>query len=105
MGVVPERRRSPIGHEGLPRRRDPLEVLRERLARLTPAVPEDMSLPRFVGGAVGAISYDWVRFVEQLPDENPDPIGMPELWFSLPETVVVYDNVRHSALIVRQVEV
>jgi anthranilate synthase component 1 len=84
---------------------DPLEVLRERLARLRPAVPDDLLLPRFVGGAVGAISYDWVRNVEDIPDENPDEIGMPELWFSLPETVVVYDNVRHSALIVRQVEV
>jgi anthranilate synthase component 1 len=84
---------------------DPLEVLRERLARLRPAVPEGVELPRFVGGAVGAVSYDWVRFVEEIPDENPDQVGFPELWFSLPETVVVYDNVRHSALIVHQVEV
>ncbi|MBW2665527.1 MAG: chorismate-binding protein, partial [Deltaproteobacteria bacterium] len=84
---------------------DPLEILRERLARLHPAVPDDLSLPRFVGGAVGMVSYDWVRFVEQIPDENPDEIGVPDLWFSLPETVVVYDNVRHSALIVQQVEV
>jgi anthranilate synthase component 1 len=84
---------------------DPLEVLREKLARLHPVVPEGLELPRFVGGAVGAVSYDWVRFVERIPDENPDDIGFPELWFSLPETVVVYDNVRHSALIVRHVEV
>jgi len=83
---------------------DPLEILRNRLARFRPAVPEDLSLPRFVGGAVGVVSYDWVRFVEKIPDDNPDEIGIPELWFSLPETVVVYDNVRHSALIVRQVE-
>jgi anthranilate synthase component 1 len=84
---------------------DPLEVLRERLARLRPALPEGVELPRFVGGAVGAVSYDWVRFVERIPDDNPDPTDFPELWFSFPETVVVYDNVRHSAQIVRQVEV
>ena len=84
---------------------DPLEVLREKLARFRPVVPEGLELPRFVGGAVGAVSYDWVRFVERIPDANPDDIGFPELWFSLPETVVVYDNVRHSALIVRQVEI
>jgi len=84
---------------------DPLEVLREKLAELRPALPEGLELPRFVGGAVGAVSYDWVRFVERIPDDNPDEIDFPELWFSLPETVVVYDNVRHSALIIRHVEV
>jgi anthranilate synthase component 1 len=84
---------------------DPLEVLREKLAELRPAVPEGLELPRFVGGAVGAVSYDWVRFVERIPDDNPEEIDFPELWFSLPETVVVYDNVRHSALIIRHVEV
>jgi len=84
---------------------DPLEVLRERLNRLTPALPEDLELPRFIGGAVGAVSYDWVRFVEKIPDSNPDDVGFPDLWFSFPEIVVVYDNVRHSALIVRLVEI
>jgi anthranilate synthase component 1 len=82
---------------------DPLEVLREKLRALRPAYPEDLALPRFVGGAVGMIGYDWVRFVERLPDENPDVLGLPDLYFVLPETVVVYDNLRHSALIVRHV--
>ena len=43
------------------------------------------------------IGYDWVRFVERIPDANPDELGLPDLWFVLPETVVVYDNVRHTA--------
>jgi anthranilate synthase component 1 len=84
---------------------DPLEFLRDKLAVYEPVVPEGVDLPRFLGGAVGMVSYDWVRFVEDLPDENPDPVGLPDLWFVLPETVVVYDNVRHSALLIRHVEV
>ena len=84
---------------------DPLEVLRDKLAAWTPAIPEGVDLPRFLGGAVGVVSYDWVRFVERIPDDNPDPVGLPDLWFVIPETVVVYDNVRHSALIIRDVEV
>jgi anthranilate synthase component 1 len=80
---------------------DPLDFLRAKLAEYEPAHPEELALPRFIGGAVGMISYDWVRFVERIPDDNPDTIGLPDLWFSLPEIVVVYDNVRHSALIVR----
>ena len=64
-----------------------------------------MDLPRFVGGAVGMVGYDWVRFVEDIPDANPDAIGLPDLWFVFPETVVVYDNVQHTALIVRHAHV
>jgi anthranilate synthase component 1 len=82
---------------------DPLDFLRAKLATLDPVYPEDLELPRFVGGAVGMISYDWVRFVERIPDDNPDNIGLPDLWFVLPETVVVYDNISHKALIVRHV--
>lgn len=79
---------------------DPLEVLRERLRAFEAVQPTDFPLPRFIGGAVGMIGYDWVRFVEKIPDENPDRVGLPDAFFVLPEFVVVYDNVRHTALIV-----
>jgi anthranilate synthase component 1 len=82
---------------------DPLEYLRRKLAELTPVHPDELELPRSIGGAVGMVGYDWVRFVEQIPDDNPDNIGLPDLWFVFPEIVVVYDNVRHKALIVRYV--
>jgi anthranilate synthase component I len=84
---------------------DPLEFLRARLAELRPVDPEGVTLPRFVGGAVGMVAYDWVRFVERVPDANPDETDMPDLWFVLPETIVVYDNVRKKASIVRHVDV
>ena len=83
---------------------DPLEVLRARLASYRPVTPPGLELPRFTGGAVGMIGYDWVRFVERIPDANPDELGLPDLWFVLPETVVVYDNVRHTAQVVRHVD-
>jgi anthranilate synthase component 1 len=83
---------------------DPLVALRERLARFRPVTLEGPELPRFVGGAVGMIGYDWVRFIERVPDENPDELDLPDLWFVFPETVVIYDNIRHTAQIVRHVE-
>ncbi|MCH2171145.1 anthranilate synthase component I [Myxococcota bacterium] len=82
---------------------DPLEVLRERLSTIQVPPLDGLDLPSFLGGAVGMVAYDWVRFVEEIPDANPDEIDMPELWFSLPETVVAYDNFRKSALLVRHV--
>jgi anthranilate synthase component 1 len=65
---------------------DPLEYLRAELARLEPVHLEGVELPRFLGGAVGMVSYDWVRFVERIPDANPDEIEMPDLWFVLGPT-------------------
>jgi anthranilate synthase component 1 len=84
---------------------DPLEVLRERLRAYAAVKPEGAPLPRFLGGAVGMIAYDWVRFVEAIPDSNPDRVGLPDAFFVLPEFVVVYDNVRHTALIAIHAEV
>ena len=80
---------------------DPLEALKQRLDAYRPVTLPGEELPRFTGGAVGMVGWDWVRFVEQIPDQNPDELGLPDLWFHFPETVVVFDNVRHTALIVR----
>ncbi len=79
---------------------DPLEILRDRLRAFEAVKPTDFPLPRFIGGAVGMIGYDWVRFVEDIPDANPDKVGLPDAFFTLPEYVLVYDNVRHTVLIV-----
>ena len=84
---------------------DPLKVLRDRLCAFEAVQPTDFTLPRFIGGAVGMIGYDWVRFVEKIPDSNPDRIGLPDAFFVLPEFVLVYDNVRHTVLIIVHAEV
>jgi anthranilate synthase component 1 len=85
---------------------DPLAYLREKIASMAAVVPDEVGtlLPPFLGGAVGFVGYDWVRFVEQVPDANPDPIGLPDLWFVFPETVVVHDNASHTAFVVRHTE-
>lgn len=76
--------------------RDPLHVLKEILDRYryVPA-PE---LPRFVGGAVGMIGYDTVRFFEDLPDENPDELNLEDCLFMFTDALVVFDHVRHRML-------
>ena len=96
--------RTAEGVEHLTAEGDPLELLRERLAAFHLVLPAELDLPRFIGGAVGMVSYDWVRFVEDIPDDNPDRIGLPDLWFSFPETVVVYDNLHRKALVIRLAE-
>jgi anthranilate synthase component 1 len=81
---------------------DPLDHLRRLLAELAPAKLPD--LPRFAGGAVGYVSYDWVRYVERLPETNPDPLGVPDCWFVVPETVLVHDRTRQRLSIIHDLE-
>ncbi len=85
------------------RSQDPLDLLRKLLAELRPAPLPD--LPRFAGGAVGYVSYDWVRYVERLPERNPDPLGVPDCWFVFPETVLVHDRLRERLTIIHDVEI
>jgi anthranilate synthase component 1 len=85
------------------RSEDPLDLLRHLLAQLRPAPLPD--LPRFAGGAVGYVSYDWVRYVERLPETNPDPLGLPDCWFVFPETVLVHDRTRERLTIIHDVEI
>ncbi len=82
---------------------DPLDHLRSLLRELAPAKLPD--LPRFSGGAVGYVSYDWVRYVERLPETNPDPLGVPDCWFVVPETVLVHDRTRQRLTIIHDLEI
>ena len=72
---------------------DPLEALRSLVTEFrAAAVP---GLPRFSGGAVGLIGYDYVRFLERLPSQLKDDLGHPDLQFVFPDIVLVFDNFRH----------
>jgi anthranilate synthase component 1 len=61
-------------------------------------------LPRLSGGAVGFIGYDYVRHIERIPDTHP-PEGTPDVIFLFPSRLVVFDNVKHTVLIVSYGEV
>ncbi|GAB4231269.1 MAG: anthranilate synthase component I [Deltaproteobacteria bacterium] len=56
-------------------------------------------LPRLSGGAVGYIGYDYVRYLEKVGVERPSA-GAPDAMFLFPSRLVIFDNVRHTILIV-----
>ncbi|MDP9426794.1 MAG: anthranilate synthase component I [Actinomycetota bacterium] len=58
------------------------------------------NLPAFVGGAVGYFSYDAVRYLEKLPDAPPDDLGVPEAYFAVTDTLIVFDHLRHKVLVI-----
>ena len=59
----------------------------------------------FHGGAVGYLSYDQVRFFESLPDDNPDPLDLPDLYFIITESILIFDHVNNRMKIVANVHV
>ena len=72
----------------------PLSAIKEILARYNPVdVP---GLPRFSGGAVGFISYDMVRFFEDLPEDTVDDLNVPDSQFIITDTMLVFDNVSQT---------
>lgn len=77
---------------------DPLADLDKLLAEY-PCVHVP-GLPRFCGGAVGFAGYDVVRYTEQLPNTPDDDRGLPDLCFSLYDTMVVFDHISKVVLAV-----
>ncbi|MFN8172694.1 MAG: anthranilate synthase component I [Candidatus Nanopelagicales bacterium] len=57
-------------------------------------------LPSLTGGLVGYLTYDAVRSWEKVPDENPDPLGLPELGLLLATDLAVLDHADGSVLLV-----
>ncbi len=52
---------------------------------------------RFVGGALGYIGYDAVRYIEKLPDQKPDTLGFPDVDMGIFEDGLVFDHTQKQA--------
>jgi anthranilate synthase component I len=75
--------------------RDPLEALRAFVARRRVTPLEGM--PRFNGGAVGALAYDAVNaFEPTVPRPELDPVGVPDAAFIESDLVLVFDHLTHN---------
>ena len=86
----------PVGPHGAP---DPFAALDERCARLglDPTTRRAPGQPGADGGLVGAISYDAVRAVEQLPrDATPDRV-VPSLDMVVADVVLQVDHGTETA--------
>ena len=81
----------------------PLDALRDLMAAYKPVAVS--GLPPFHGGAVGYVSYDHVRFFEKLPDDNPDTLELPDLYFLITDTILVFDHVNNRLQIVANAHV
>jgi anthranilate synthase component 1 len=76
---------------------DPLHYVRREMSTVQPVKLE--RLPRLVGGAVGYLSYDVVRYFEKLPATAREDIDVPDAAFMLLDTVVIFDHAKHQLIV------
>ncbi|MFZ9964353.1 MAG: chorismate-binding protein, partial [Terrimicrobiaceae bacterium] len=82
--------------------RDPLDELEKWMAPYR--VASDPAIAPFLGGAVGYLGYDCIRWFEPTISPAPkDELGIPDMFFMVTETVVVFDHRRRRIRIVANV--
>jgi anthranilate synthase component I len=77
---------------------DPTAFIEAKLASRTVATLPD--LPPFLGGAIGYLGYDVIRFVEHLPNAPKDDRGLPDIDVAFYHQLLVFDNIAKTLLIV-----
>ena len=80
---------------------NPLDVFRDLLKKSAINLPED--LPQASAGLFGYFGYDMVRHVEDLPNINPDKLGVPDAIFIRPSLIAVLDGVKGEVILVSPV--
>jgi anthranilate synthase component 1 len=79
----------------------PLEALRALIAESRIGLPD--GLPPMAAGLFGYLGYDMVRQMEELPESNSDPIGIPDAVMVRPTLIVVFDAVKDTITVITPV--
>ncbi len=75
--------------------RDGLEVVEKVLKKYRPVT--EPSLPRFTGGAVGFIGYEFIHDVEPVvPKPERDDLGTPTMYFLIADELLIFDRVTQT---------
>lgn len=89
--------------ESYPAPKDPLHAAKELLAPFRAVrVP---GLPRFTGGLVGYLGFEYVNRIEPVPPPPRDDLGLPLLKYLLVDTLVIFDRARQILQIVANAHV
>lgn len=104
FGAEPEEIITSKGMEGLvinkkdgtkeERQGNPLDLLKEYYSEYE--IRREEGDTGFTGGLVGNLGYDFVRYSEVLPDDNPDEIGIETIQMMLMKEFIVVDHVAET---------
>lgn len=73
---------------------NPLELLKEYYNEFE--IRKENDELNFSGGLVGSVGYDFIRYTEQLPDENLDEIGIETIQMMLMKEFILVDHVAET---------
>jgi len=73
---------------------NPLQLLKEYYDSFD-VIKENEELT-FSGGLVGCLGYDFIRYTENIPDENPDEIGIETIQMMLMKKFLLVDHVAET---------
>ncbi|MEM2643328.1 MAG: chorismate-binding protein [Candidatus Bathyarchaeia archaeon] len=71
---------------------DPLDVIRALVDR-----GQHHNRYRYIGGAVGYISYDSIRYWEKLPNISIDDLGFPDVEMGIYDDGIIFDHLNNEA--------
>ena len=80
---------------------NPLRVLRGLLQEYRPVIVD--GVPPFFGGALGYVAYDAVEQFHDIVNTKKDSLGMPEIFFIFVQTLVAFDNLKHTIKVIDNV--
>ena len=78
-----------------------LDALRDLVAECRGDVPAE--LPRALACLVGYFGYETIGLVENLPQPDADPLGLPDMLFVRPTVVLVFDRLADALYLVAPV--
>lgn len=78
---------------------DPLQAVEKEMAQYKPVAIR--GLPRFTGGAVGFLGYEYIHQIEaSVPKPERDDLHTPVLCFMITDTILIFDRVSQTIKVV-----
>jgi anthranilate synthase component I len=81
----------------------PLKLLEELLRGYQTVMVS--GVPPFFGGALGYVAYNAVEQFHEIANDKKDPLGMPEIFFLFVQTLIAFDNLKHTIKVIDNVRV
>ncbi len=83
---------------------NPLQTIKEKMSAIHQA-PLEGGATGFLGGLVGFIGYDAVRYFEKLPSHAPDVLKLPDLYLMMTDQLVLFDHMKRTLRVIVNVPV
>ena len=82
---------------------NPIQVVKEKVSGVHQAPLEGAT--GFLGGLVGYVAYDGVRYFEKLPSVKPDVLALPDLYLMVTDRLALFDHLKRTLRLIVNVPI